>query len=215
MSKLSGDSRVSIVVPTYNERENVQRLLNGIRAALAGRWPYEVIIVDDNSPGGTAGAVQQAAKTDPAVTLALRPRKLGLGSAVVAGFRVAPGSRWVMMDADVSHRPQDIPGLLDGLHDADIVIGSRYVTGGGVVSWPLHRGPSAWFVALRREAIEPLLPALAPRGFKLLLEILAKSRGATVREMPILFVERKEGHSKFASSKVFAFLSLCLELRRR
>ena len=84
-----------------------------------------------------------------------------------------------------------------------------------MVSWPLHRGPSAGFVALRREAIEPLLPALAPRGFKLLLEILAKSRGATVREMPILFVEREEGHSKFASSEVFAFLSLCLELRRR
>ena len=84
-----------------------------------------------------------------------------------------------------------------------------------MVSWPLHRGPSAGFVALRREAIEPILPALAPRGFKLLLEILSKSRGATVREMPILFVERKEGHSKFAGSGVFAFLNLCLELRSR
>jgi dolichol-phosphate mannosyltransferase len=71
------------------------------------------------------------------------------------------------------------------------------------------------FVAYRREAVEPLLPALAPRGFKLLVEILAKARSATVRETPILFVEREQGHSKFNGSEVFAFLSLCLELRRR
>lgn len=235
MSKAIGESLVSIVVPTYNERENVQRLVNGIRAALAGRWPYEIIVVDDNSPDGTAGAVRQAAKRDPAVKLLLRPKELGLGSAVVAGFRVARGNQWVMMDADLSHRPEDLPGLLEGLTDADIVVGSRYVTGGGVAGWPLHRravsrtasavgrllvglrvkDATSGFVAYRREAVEPLLPALAPRGFKLLVEILAKARSATVRETPILFVEREQGHSKFNGSEVFAFLSLCLELRRR
>ncbi len=230
-----GNVQVSIVVPTYNERGNVESLADGIHRALAGRWSYEVIFVDDNSPDGTAGAVRQAAKKDPAVKLVLRPKKLGLGSAVVAGFRDAKGSRWVMMDADLSHRPEDIPGLLQGLSNADIVVGSRYVPGGGIVGWPLHRraisraasaigrllvglrvkDATSGFVAFRREAVEPLLPALAPRGFKLLLEILAKARGATVRETPIVFVEREQGQSKFAGSEVFAFLSLCLELRRR
>jgi dolichol-phosphate mannosyltransferase len=235
MSNTIGDSLVSIVVPTYNERENVQRLLNGIGAALAGRWPYEVIIVDDNSPDGTAGAVRQASKTDPAVKLILRPKKLGLGSVVVAGFCIARGSRWVMMDADLSHRPQDLPGLLEGLDNADISVGSRYVPGGSVAGWPLHRRAisrtasaigrllvglrvkdvTSGFVAFRRELVAPLLPTLSPRGFKLLLEILAKSRRATVRETPIVFAEREHGRSKFAGSEVLAFLSLCLTLRRR
>ena len=228
MSKATGNTLVSIVVPTYNEGENVARLLDG-------KWPYEVIIVDDSSPDGTAEAVRQAAKRDPAVKLLLRPRKMGLGSAVVAGFRIARGNQWLMMDADLSHRPQDIPSLLKGLEDADIVVGSRYVPGGRIVGWPLHRqlisrfastvgrllvglrvkDATSGFVAFRRGAVATLLPYLSPRGFKLLIEILAKSRRATVSETPIVFVEREQGRSKFAGSEVLAFLGLCLELRRR
>lgn len=234
MSKATGDSLVSVVVPTYNERENVQRLLDGIRDHMAGRWPYEVIIVDDNSPDGTAEVVRQAAKRDPAVKLLLRPEKLGLGSAVVAGFRIAQGDQLVMMDADMSHRPEDIPRLLEGLAAAEIVVGSRYVPGGRVVGWPFRRraisrtasavcrslvglsvrDATSGFAAFRREALAPLLPVLSPKGFKLLAEILAKSRQATVLESPIVFVEREQGRSKFASSEVLAFLDLCFELRR-
>ena len=225
---------VSIVVPTYNERENVGLLCDGICDALNGRWDYEVIIVDDNSPDGTAEVVRKLALRDPAITILERPGKLGLGSAVVDGFRMAQGDYWVMMDADLSHRPEDLPALLNALSDADIVVGSRYVPGGGIVNWPLHRrmaskGASAvgrmllgfkvrdltsGFVALRRETAAPLLPHLNPKGFKLLLEMLAKSRGAIVKEAPITFVDRVYGKSKLSGIEVLTFFRLCLELRR-
>lgn len=225
---------VSIVVPTYNERENVQLLCDGIRAALDGLWDYEVIFVDDNSPDGTAGVVRQLAERDSAIKLLERPEKLGLGSAVADGFGKAKGDYWVMMDADLSHRPSDLPGLLNTLSEADIVVGSRYTPGGGVIDWPLHRrlasrcasaigrrllglnvrDATSGFAAFRKQAVEDMLPSLNPKGFKLLLEILARSRGAVVREVPILFVDRQHGRSKLSSGEALTFVRLCLELRR-
>ncbi len=103
MSNALSTRAISIVVPTYNERENVQLLCDGIRNALDGSWDYEVIFVDDSSPDGTAGVVRQLAEWDPAIKLLERPGKLGLGSAVVDGFRMAHGDYWVMMDGDLSH----------------------------------------------------------------------------------------------------------------
>ena len=228
-----GREKVSIVVPTDNERDNVQPLCDGIREALNTEWDYEVIIVDDNSPDGTSEAVRQIAADDPRVRLLQRPGKLGLGTAVTDGFSLAGGGYWVMMDADLSHRPQDLPKLLVALSDADIVVGSRYIDGGGVVNWPLRRriasrGASAvgrvivglrvrdltsGFGGFRRRWMEPLLPSLNPKGFKLLLEILAKSRGARVTEVPITFVDRQSGKSKASASEALVFLRLCFELR--
>ena len=227
------DEKVSIVIPTYNERENIQPLCQGIREALEHRWDYEVIIVDDNSPDGTHEVVRQLAAEDPRIKLVQRPGKLGLGSAVTAGFAIASGDYWVMMDADMSHRPIDLPKLLTALSDADIVVGSRYVHGGGVVNWPLprriaSRGASALgrlivglqvrdltsgFGAFRRAHMEALLPDLSPKGFKLLLEILAKSGNARVKETPIIFVDRQSGRSKATAGEVLVYLRLCFELR--
>ena len=224
---------VSIVVPTYNERDNVQPLCEGIRWALEPIWDYEIIIVDDNSPDGTQGVVRRLAEEDPRIKLLQRPGKLGLGSAVAAGFAVASGDYWVMMDADLSHRPEDLPNLLNALSEADIVVGSRYVPGGGVVNWPLSRkiasrGASALgrlivglqvrdltsgFGAFRRGHTEALLPTLNPKGFKLLLEILAKSDNARVKETPITFVDRQHGRSKASAREALVFLRLCFELR--
>lgn len=225
---------VSIVVPTYNERDNVQPLVDGLRNALDGTWNYEVIVVDDSSPDGTAELVRQLAEWDPRIRLIQRPQKLGLGSAVVDGFRMATGDYWVMMDADLSHRPDDLPGLLNTLSEADIVVGSRYIPGGDVMNWPLHRrlvsrGASAvarflaglsvrdatsGFAAFRRETVEPILPTLDPRGFKLLLEILAKCPRSVVKEEPILFVNRQRGRSKLSSGEALSFVRLCLRLLR-
>ena len=140
-----------------------------------------------------------------------------------------------MMDADLSHRPDDLPRLLRGLSQFDIVIGSRYVEGGSISGWPFHRKVASWlasafgrlwlglsfrdvtsgFVAFRKEAVAPLLPSLEPKGFKLLLEILARARTARVLEVPISFVDRRHGRSKFSGGEVVAFLRLCLRLRRR
>lgn len=227
------NKKVSIVIPTYNERGNIHLLCEGIRRALEPGWEYEVIIVDDSSPDGTSEVVRQLAAEDPRIKLIQRRGKLGLGSAVASGFAVAKGDYWVMMDADLSHRPEDLPKLLKGLSDADIVVGSRYVQGGGVVNWPLprrivSRGASAfgrWIVGLRvrdltsgfgafrRDRMEALLPTLSPKGFKLLLEILAKSRDARVKETPITFVDRQHGRSKASAREALVFLRLCFELR--
>ena len=234
MSTTKRNIEVSVVVPTYNERENVGLLCDGIREALGDTWDYEVIFVDDNSPDGTAGVVRQLAKQDPAIKLLERPGKMGLGSAVVDGFRMAQGDYWVMMDGDLSHRPEDLPRLLKTLSEADIVVGSRYVPGGRVVNWPLHRrlisrGASAvgrflvglsvrdctsGMGAFRRQAVEPVLSSLKPKGFKLLFEVLARAGQPHVTEVPILFVERRYGQSKFSSAEAVQYLRLCFELRR-
>lgn len=230
---MSGGVRVSIVVPTYNERESIPLLRDGLRRALDGSWDYELIVVDDSSPDGTAEVVRRLAAEDPRVRLIVRPGKFGLGSAVVAGFRAARGDFWVMMDADLSHNPDDLPGLLRALSEADIVVGSRYVLGGGVKDWPFLRrlasrtasalgrwlvglsvrDATSGFAAFRRETLEPLLPALDPKGFKLLFEILAKARGARVTEAPITFTDRRHGRSKFGPREVLRYLRLCLALR--
>ena len=229
----SGRRDVSIVVPTYNERDNVEALCRGLREALEPSWNYEIIFVDDNSPDGTYDVVLRLGEEDPRVRLIRRPGKLGLGSAVSDGFAQASGDYWVMMDADLSHRPEDLPGLLAQLADADIVVGSRYIPGGGVVNWPLwrrvvSRGASAMgrlivglhvrdltsgFGAFRRDHMEQLLPTLSPKGFKLLLEIIAKSRGARVKETPITFVDRRYGRSKASAGEALLFLRLCFQLR--
>jgi dolichol-phosphate mannosyltransferase len=225
--------KVSIVIPTYNERDNIPPLIEGIRGALEPGWDYEIIIVDDNSPDGTQDIVSEMAAEDPRIKLIRRPSKLGLGSAVAAGFAMAGGDYWVMMDADLSHRPEDLPNLLSALSEADIVVGSRYIPGGGVVNWPLirliaSRGASALgrlivglqvrdltsgFGAFRRGHMEALLPTLSPKGFKLLLEILAKSGDARVKETPITFVERRYGRSKASAREALVFIRLCFQLR--
>lgn len=226
--------KVSVVVPTYNERENIPVLLDGLRRALDGRYTVQIIVVDDSSPDGTAEAVRTAAEVDPATVLLVRPAKMGLASALVDGFKMAQGEYLVMMDGDLSHRPEDLPGLLDRLADCDIAVGSRYVPGGRTLGWPLHRrimsrlaanAARAWlgmgvrdvtsgFAAFRRESLEPLLPSLNATGFKLLVEILARSRNASVVEHPILFIDRQRGHSKLDGGEVMTFLSLCFNLRR-
>ena len=225
---------VSIVVPTYNERANVAPLAKGVFEALADAYDTQLIFVDDNSPDGTADAIEALRREEPRVELLRRPGKLGLGSAVRDGFGLARGAYWVMMDADLSHQPGYLPAMLAALQEANIVVGSRYVPGGGVESWPFHRrlasrvangvgrlvvglptrDLTSGFAAFRREALEPLLPSLHPRGFKLLLEVLARSRGSRVLEVPIQFVDRRYGRSKFSVWEMLTYLRLCLALRR-
>ena len=122
--------QVSIVIPTYNERENVRPIYDAIRSSLAGQWCCEIIFVDDNSPDGTAEEVRRLPTQDFPVKVLERPGKLGLGSAVVEGFQAAQGDFWVMMDGDLSHRPEDPPRMLSALEDADIVVGSRFIEEG-------------------------------------------------------------------------------------
>ncbi len=121
-------ARVSIVIPTYEERENIPLVCEGIHSTLDGLWDYEIIVVDDHCPDCTAEVVRRLSTKNSRIRLLERPRKLGLGSAVVDGFRLARGDYLVMMDADLSHRPKDLPKILNTLTESDIAIGSRYIS---------------------------------------------------------------------------------------
>ena len=226
---------VSVVTATYNERPNIQPLYRAVCEALEPSWDFELIVVDDNSPDGTAQEVAGLAEMDERVRLVSRPGKLGLASALAGGFREAKGDYWVMMDADLSHRPQDMPRLLGALERAQIAIGSRYVKYGGTENWPIHRrwgsrlasalgrtlvglpvrDLTSGYAAFRRDLMTDTMPHLDPRGFKFLLDVLARNRGAEVEETPIIFTDRTLGKSKFGGGEIVAFFKQCWSLRRQ
>ena len=223
---------LSIIVPTYNEVANIGPLLDQLTEVLH-LHDYQIIVVDDSSPDGTARVVQRRATLDPRVLLLQRPGKLGLAAAVLDGFNASNGHLIVMMDADLSHRPQDLPTLLRAASQAEIVIGSRYVKGGAIRDWPLHRrissrlagalarailrltvaDPTSGFAVFHRHVLSSLASGAPPTGFKLTLAALALNPGATVAEVPITFVNRRRGRSKFTPAEVLRFLRLCWRLR--
>jgi dolichol-phosphate mannosyltransferase len=196
---------------------------------------YEIIVVDDNSPDGTDQAIEEIAAQDRHIRLLKRQGKLGLGSAVLDGVRASQGEYIIMMDADLSHQPEDLKKLIDAAESSNIVIGSRYVDGGEIKGWTLRRKIvskgavllSRWLLTLpmkdttsgfalfRRKLLEELDEKLDPKGFKFLLEILVKSPQAKVTEVPITFINRLKGRSKFGFNEVVDFIRLCYNLRTK
>ena len=220
---------ISVVVPTYNEAASIPELLQRTARALAGR-EWEAVIVDDGSPDGTADVAERLAPAIP-VKVVRRSGKLGLASAVVAGFTAARGDIFVVMDADLSHPPEVVPRLVDAVADgADIAVGSRYVPGGGTVDWPLRRrvisrvacimgnalvpvrDATSGFLALRPSVIEGA--HLDPIGFKIGFEIMARGRYARVVEVPYVFRDRRAGSSKFGSREVWLYWAQLLKVAR-
>jgi dolichol-phosphate mannosyltransferase len=219
--------RVLIVVPTYNERDNVDDV---VREFLAPIPTADLLFVDDNSPDGTGERLDELAAANPRVHVLHRPGKLGLGTAYLDGFRwgLARDYDYLFeMDADFSHDPQYLaPMLARAKAGADVVIGSRYVEGGGTRNWGLgrkllSRGGSlyartvlgvkvrdvtAGFICYRRSALEALdLAAIRSNGYSFQIEMKyrALSAGLKVAEVPIVFVDRRVGQSKM-SRKIFA-----------
>ena len=231
---VEGLPKISIIVPTFNEVDNIEDLIVGLRAALRD-MDYQVVVVDDNSPDGTYYAVKQIAERDSHVMPLLRQSKQGLASAIVHGYRESDGKIIVMMDSDLSHRPQDLPALLEAVKDTDIVIGSRYVDGGSIFGMSPYRklasrvsigisrmmlglpyeDTTSGFAVFRRGVLDYVAPKLEPAGFKLLLEVLVKCPEAQVKEAPITFVNRRKGQSKFGPGEVFKFLRMCFRLRQQ
>ncbi len=222
--------RVSVVLPTYNEREALPELVGRLARALRGG--YEVVVVDDASPDGTAEVARELARTHP-VRVVWRPAKLGLASAVVDGARAARGAVVVVMDADLSHPPEVVPALVEAVErGADVAVGSRYLPGGGVDRWPLHRrwmsrvavwlagaclgprisDPVSGFFALRRDWL--VGARLEGVGYKVLLALLAENRRARVVEIPYTFTDRRAGRSKLGGREVWNYLRLLWRLRR-
>ncbi|OLF06851.1 dolichol-phosphate mannosyltransferase [Actinophytocola xinjiangensis] len=215
---------VLVVIPTYNERDNVEPIVARLHAALP---TAHVLVVDDGSPDGTGEIADELAKADSAgrVHVMHRTEKNGLGAAYVAGFHWGLERDYavlVEMDADGSHAPEDLPRLLDALGDADLVIGSRWVPGGKVINWPvqrqvLSRGANfysrmalgakvkditAGFRAYRREALEKIrIDNVASQGYCFQIDLAWRTieAGFTVVEVPITFTERERGQSKMSS----------------
>jgi dolichol-phosphate mannosyltransferase len=208
-----------IIVPTYNERDNVSALLDRL---LELPYGLEVLVVDDNSPDGTGDLVEARRAREPRVHLIRRPGKMGLGSAYVAGFRYAlsHGAQFVFeMDADFSHDPASIGDFLKAAEEADVVLGSRYLHGVTVVHWPLRRlilsyaanvytrlitglpvrDATGGFKCFRRRALEAIdLDYVRSDGYSFQIEMSYKiwRKGFRIVEIPITFVDRRAGVSK-------------------
>lgn len=225
------------IVPTYNECENIERLVAQIRS-LPG--DIHVLIVDDHSPDGTGPIVDRLAATDPGVQVIHRPDKLGLGTAYKTGFAhgLAHGYDYLCtMDADFSHSPESLPALLGKASQGyDLVIGSRYVPGGSVVgctwwrrfvsyaaNWLAHtvlgidaRDCTAGFRCYRRTVLETIpLDAIFSSGYSFLIEMAfyCQQAGFRVGEVPITFVNRTEGTSKISRSEIYRAMYTLLRLR--
>lgn len=226
-----------IVIPTYNEKENLSRLIPGLF-----KLPVQnlhVLIVDDNSPDGTADLVRSLQTRYPNLHLESRSEKLGLGSAYIHGFTLSlskGATQIVQMDADFSHDPADVPRLLEKLTDFDLVLGSRYINGISVINWPLRRlllslsgslyvrmitgmpfrDATSGFKAWRRETLEAIeLPTVKADGygFQIIMTHRAWKKGKRVTEVPIIFTERRSGQSKMSRAIVREALWIVWKLR--
>ena len=217
---------IVVVVPTYNERENLPVLAAGILAHSG----FRLLVVDDGSPDGTGAIADELARTHPGrIEVMHRTGPRGLGRSYIDGLRhaLASGADLIFqMDADLSHNPEHLPAIAEAASRFDVVIGSRYLTGVSVVNWPLHRiflsafanryvravtrisvtDCTSGFRCWRREALARLpLDAMVSNGYAFIVEMLfeASRRGCTIGEVPIIFIERRQGQSK-VSARVLA-----------
>jgi len=221
-------SKVSIIIPTYNEAENITSLIDKIRDISRD---IRIIIVDDNSPDGTAKIAKKLGQSDRNILVHRRPSKMGIGSAIRDGMKIALSysecQYIVTMDADLSHDPQDIPKLLEATADADLVQGSRYIKGGEIIGWSLHRRllsrvanliyrwlfgltneVTAFFRVYSRKCAELIAGSECTNQyyFSVASALLIKDGGFKVKEVPIRFVNRRRGTSKLKGSDIISSL---------
>ena len=230
--------RSLVVIPTYNESDNVAHIIPEVLGQDEG---MHVLIVDDNSPDGTAQIVKDMQKNEPRIHLIERPGKMGLGTAYVAGFKYAlvAGFEYIFeMDADFSHDPKMLSVLLKKMDEFDLVIGSRYVSGVNVVNWPMSRlilsysanlytrivtglpvkDATAGFKCYRRAVLESLdLDAIKSNGYSFQIEtnFMAWRKGFRVGEVPIVFVDRRAGVSKMSKHIVYEAAAMVWKLKFR
>jgi dolichol-phosphate mannosyltransferase len=230
---------VLVVVPTYNERDNLPQLVRGVLAHQGMR----MLIVDDGSPDGTGAVADALSAENPGrIEVMHRSGRRGLGRSYIDGLHRAvatPGVELIcQMDADLSHNPEYLPGLVAAAEDADVVIGSRYLYGVSVVNWPLHRiflsacanryiravtrlsasDCTSGFRCWRRDALAKLpLDEMVSDGYAFLVEMLfdAARNGCRIAEVPIIFVERRQGQSKLSSGVLVESVIMPWRLRLR
>ena len=215
-----------LIIPTYNEIANIKNI---ITASLSQSPDLYILVIDDNSPDGTAKAVKEMMENEPHINLIERPQKMGLGSAYVQGFKYALNNDYdyvLEMDADFSHNPADIPRLLEAAKKYDVVIGSRYCQGVNIINWPFRRllisyfaskyvriitgmpikDPTSGFKCFRRRVLEAIdLDSILSDGYAFQIEMNFRAwvKGFTIYEIPIVFTERRDGVSKMSRQIVW------------
>jgi dolichol-phosphate mannosyltransferase len=225
-----------VITPTYNESPNIKKLIAKVLQTLSD---IEILIIDDNSPDGTAAIVKELQKDNSRVHLIERPGKMGLGTAYVEGFKyaIANGFDYVFeMDADFSHNPKEIPNFLAKIQDYDLVVGSRYSRGVSVVYWPFRRLLLSYFANLytriitglplkdatggfkcyRREVLESIdLSKIKSNGYAFQIEMSFKAwkKGFRLCEIPIIFVDRDRGESKMSKNIVYEAVFMVWKLK--
>ncbi len=230
-------NRALVCIPTYNEADNIEPITE---AVLRAEPRVDILVVDDNSPDGTGRIADALAAKEPRIRVLHREKKEGLGRAYLAAFRwaLAEGYTYIIeMDADFSHDPRYLPGMLDAAEeDTDLVLGSRYVTGGGTVNWGLgrrliSRGGSLYartilgvdvqdltggFKCFRRRVLESIdLDAVRSTGYAFQIELTYRTlkKGFIVREFPIVFEDRRVGQSKMSRRIFLEALTMVWKLR--
>lgn len=234
-----GNAQVSIIIPTYNESQNILDVLKSIKEHLPKNTTAQTIVVDDNSPDGTAKLVEDYLNdvkefANNTINVIQRKTKEGLSSAILKGIQYATGNTIVVMDSDLSHPAALLPKMLDALKQpkCDIVIASRYVKGGSITGWTLKRkllskiatliakrglgvhakDPMSGFFAFKKNVIQGL--QFDAIGYKMLLEILVKTKNKNILEIPYTFTNRKLGASKLDAGVAFGYLKAAWKLYR-
>lgn len=232
------ENQVSVIIPTFNESENICNVLKSIKEFLP-QTDIEAIVVDDNSPDGTGKIVEEYIKSMKtmagySISVIHRKAKKGLSSAILDGLKNSKGETVIVMDSDLSHPPQIIPKMLETIRQTqcDIVVASRYIKGGTIQGWPFKRklmstvatkiakvgldistnDPMSGFFAFRRKITEGI--KFDAIGFKILLELLVKTKGVKVEEIPYTFTDRKFGSSKLDSSIILDYCKSVWKLYR-
>ncbi len=235
MSSAAASPRILVALATYNERENLAPLIGEIHAAVPAA---DVLVIDDNSPDGTGRLADELAANDVRIHVLHRPGKLGLGTAILAGVQHAlehDYDLFINMDADFSHHPRYLPALLAGMKRHDVMIGSRYIPGGGVANWPWSRRLMSWGVnavvrfllripardtsgAYRCYRVAKLrrtdLAHMLSRGYSFQQELLylCRQAGCAIGETPILFENRRAGSSKVNMKEAVRSMAVLLYL---
>jgi len=225
-----------VIIPTYNELDNLPKLIPEV---LSKDESINILIVDDNSPDGTAVFVENEMKNNERIHLIKRSSKQGLGTAYIAGFKYALQKNFELifeMDADFSHDPKEIPKFLDEINESDLVIGSRYINGVNVINWPMRRlllssfanlytrvitgmpvhDATGGFKCFRRKVLEAIdLDRVTSNGYAFQIEMNFKAwkKGFAVKEIPIIFVDRMKGESKMSKKIVREAVTMVWKLR--
>lgn len=225
----------SLIIPTYNEKENIEPLLDKLRETLATREEFEIIVVDDDSPDLTWEVVESCALKDQRIKVIRRMEEKGLSRSVIEGFSQAKGQILGVMDADLSHDHRILPQMIAAIRDEgfDLVVGSRRIPGGGAEKWPWYRrlssdiatslakrfldiklsDPMSGYFLIKRDLFEKVKDEINPLGYKILLEIYIRSKPQRIKEIPFIFKDRKQGYSKVTSEVMMEYLQMLYNLR--